>query len=63
MRPKVIGLAEEAKVEAFDASKSSKFGKKGTEAQEEECRQPLDQLCYPHLLGITRRSCLEAHRS
>jgi hypothetical protein len=29
MRPKVIGLAEEAKVETFEASKSSKSGKKG----------------------------------
>jgi len=44
MRPKVTGLAEEAKVKAFDASKSFKSGKKGIEAREEERRQPLDQL-------------------
>jgi hypothetical protein len=39
-RPKVIGLAEEAKVEAFEASKYSKSRKKGAKAQEEEhkCR-------------------------
>jgi hypothetical protein len=42
-RPKVIGLAEEPKVEAFETLEIFQVREK-LKAQEEEHRQPLDQL-------------------
>jgi hypothetical protein len=35
----------------------------GFECFDQTNRDPKSGSCYPHFLGITRRSCLEAHRS
>jgi hypothetical protein len=29
----------------------------------DRAKESIHAYCYPHFLGITRRSCLEAHRS
>jgi hypothetical protein len=52
-----------AQLQKHDPATETRSGYRNA-AQRHKCGLTIEtRPCYPHFLGITRRSCLEAHRS